>query len=262
MVTEYRVVDGFSRDDIFHGFFTRKGGVSGGVYAGLNCGPGSGDERAHITENRARVAAAAGCAQENLLTLYQVHGNCCEIPTASYDPDNRPQADAHVTDRAGVALGILTADCTPVLFYGRKGDGAPVIGAAHAGWGGAIKGVLDESVAKMVGLGAMRESIVAAIGPCIAQDSYEVGVEFFEEFTHQNPDNAVFFKPGLNAGKKLFNLPAYCENRLRNLGINDVFVEGSDTYREAESFYSFRRTTHAGEPDYGRQISVVMIRVK
>lgn len=257
----YFTMDGFVPDDapIFHGFFGRRGGVSKGIYSALNCGPGSGDDAAHVVENRKRIAAAAGCVPENLLSLYQVHGNICIAVDGAYDPNDRPKADAHVTDKAGIALGILTADCGPVLFYGFKGDGAPVIGAAHAGWGGALRGVLKSTVEEMVRLGAVHDNIVACVGPCIAQVSYEVGEDFAVPFLEESKECEVFFAPSKNAGHLMFDLAGYDAFKLYRAGVRKVFVKELDTYFNEEDFFSYRRTTHRSEQDYGRQISVIMI---
>jgi YfiH family protein len=248
----------FGGSNVRHGFFGRRGGVSTGIFSGLNCGPGSGDNPGHIVENRARVATAMGVAAQNLLSLYQVHGVECIAAPAS--GDDRPKADALVTDKPGLALSILTADCVPVLFYGRKGNGDSVIGAAHAGWKGAIGGVLDSTVDKMISeYGANLNTIQAAIGPAIQKKSYEVDSAFQENFLKSDLENERFFQNARKSGHAMFDLPGYCAARIAARGIRDVFVNESDTYTNEADFYSYRRTAHRGEPDYGRQISVVVI---
>ena len=257
----YYQMDGFVGDDapIFHGFFGRNGGVSKGIYSSLNCGPGSDDHQKAVRDNRAIVAKAAGCDVERLLTLYQVHGDDCVHVDDDFDFSERPKADAHVTDKQGVALGILTADCAPILFYGYKPDQSPVIGAAHAGWGGALKGVSAATVEAMVGLGAVKDSITACIGPCIAQGSYEVSDDFAVPFIGEDMDNQRFFVPSKNDGHLMFDLVGYNAKKLRLAGVRQVFVKPLDTYFNEEDFFSYRRTTHRKEGDYGRQISVIKI---
>ena len=235
-----------------HGFLGRRGGVSQGVLAGLNAGLGSGDERAAIAENRARAIAAVlpGAA---LATLYQVHSAEAVVATAPWPDAERPHADALVTDRPGLLLGILTADCTPVLF---ADAGAGVVGAAHAGWKGAIGGVLAATILAMEGLGARRERIVAAIGPTIAQASYEVDDNFLRRFVEADGGNERFFKDG-RTGHAWFDLEGYNLAALAAEGLGRVQALGLDTYADADRFYSFRRATHRGEADYGRQISLI-----
>lgn len=245
---------------LWHGFFTRHGGHSAGIYSSLNAGPGSSDDPDHVAQNREVIAQQSGVEAENLLTLHQIHSDCCIVVDSPFAPHDRPQADAMVTDKAGLALGILTADCAPVLFHGQKEDGAPVIGAAHAGWGGALKGVLESAVEQMVRLGAREDSICASIGPCIAPRSYEVGNDFLSPFLQQNEDNARFFSAGKDDAHKMFDLPAYVTARLHAAGVSNVSGAGLDTYADENRFFSYRRTTHRGEPDYGRQISVIVIR--
>ena len=243
-------------DDVFHGFFTRKGGVSAGLYASLNCGAGSDDGLLQVVENKEIVREAVGA--EHLVTLYQVHSAECLVLDAPLEGD-APEADAMVTDTPGLALGVLTADCAPVLFYGEKADGMPVVGAAHAGWGGAFNGVLAAAVEKMQGLGAELSSIRAAIGPCIAQSSYEVTYEFAERFMEQDEGNESFFKAAQKDGHLMFDLPGYCAARLAQLGVRHVELLDKDTYSDEENFFSYRRKTHRDEADYGRQISVISI---
>ncbi len=256
----YYDIPGFTGQSVFHGFFGRFGGVSKNVYASLNCGPGSDDHPEHVDHNRRVVAGVAGCAPEQLLTLYQVHGNACVRVTEGWRDAQRPQADAMVTDQPGFALGILTADCAPVLFYGEKSDGSPVIGAAHAGWGGALKGVLEETLSQMKALGATSESLKACIGPCIGQSSYEVQDDFADALYQEDDENERFFKPGKRSGHLMFDLAGYCAFKLYKQGMKDVFIKDLDTYFNEEEFFSYRRATHRSEKDYGRQISVITIK--
>lgn len=242
--------------DVPHGFFTRQGGVSQGIYAGLNCGLGSGDMRERVLENRARAAEALGVAAANLVNVHQVHGRAVASVTTAWAPGEGPQADALVTDRPGIALGILTADCVPVLLADAQ---AGVIGAAHAGWKGALLGITDATIEAMTALGARPERIMAAVGPCIARDSYEVGVELRAAFLAADAANDVHFTPGARANHWQFDLPAYVLERLWTAGVAGAHALGQDTYGEAALFYSFRRTTHLGEADYGRQLSALVL---
>lgn len=244
---------------IRHAFFTRQGGVSKGVYESLNVGYGSDDDRDAIAENRRRAMAAFRLDAAALNTVYQVHGATVAHVESCWNPADAPRADAQVTDRPGIAIGVLTADCVPVLFAGRKADGSPVIGGAHAGWRGAVGGVLDETVAAMEGLGALRETIRAAVGPCIGQASYEVGPEFPGPFLEEDPDNKRFFAPGKREEHPMFDIAGYVEKRLQGLSVGEIGVVAADTCAEAERFFSYRRTTLAGEADYGRELSAIMI---
>ena len=238
-----------------HGFFTREFGVSKGIYTGLNCGTGSSDDPALVKTNRALVAEAIEVSPNALLSLHQVHSaDVIEITEPEWSGE-RPKADAMVTKTKGIGLGILTADCAPVLF---SDPDAKVIGAAHAGWKGAMSGITDSTIDAMVRLGAKRENISAAIGPCISQASYEVGQEFFETFADENPDYTRFFING-TGGKMQFDLPSFVLHRLRESGIKTANWVGECTYAAPKKFYSYRRTTHAGEPDYGRLISVIRL---
>lgn len=246
-------------DGVRHAFFTRQGGVSTGVYGSLNTGYGSGDDRDNVTENRRRAMATLGLSASALNTVYQIHGTGVAVADRNWPPQDAPRADAQVTDRPGIALGILTADCAPVLLAGRKPDGAAVIGAAHAGWKGAVNGVLAAAVAAMEALGAARETVHATIGPCIGQESYEVGPEFPAPFLSQDPANARFFRPGRRDGHPLFDIAGYVESRLVALSLTAVGRIDADTCAEADRFYSYRRTTLAGEPDYGRELSAIVI---
>ena len=236
-----------------HGFFTRKGGASSGIFAGLNCGTGSSDQAEIVAINRARVADAMGLGVEALVSVHQVHSPDVVTVTAPFA--DRPRADAMVTATPGLALAVLTADCQPVLFADAK---AGVIGAAHAGWKGARDGVMEATLDAMEALGARRGQITAVIGPCISQTAYEVGQEFFESFTDEAPEARRFFVNG-NGDRYLFDLPSYGLWRLREAGVGHADWTRHCTYRDPERFFSFRRTTHAGEADYGRLISVIRL---
>ena len=247
-----------AQENIAYGFFGRRGGVSKGVYNALNCGPGSEDDLECVIENRKRVLKILG--GEALNTLYQVHGSDCLNVDKAFEGPEPPKADALVTDRPGLALGILTADCAPVLFYGEKKDGAPVIGAAHAGWKGALAGVLENCAGRMKELGAVDGSIKACIGPCIAQRSYEVGQDFYDQFVAHPQESTRFFKEGETGGHYYFDLPGFCAHRLYLAGLTRISVKDLDTYFNEEEFFSYRRATHRDEKDYGRQISAIMIK--
>lgn len=237
-----------------HGFLGRRGGVSKGELAGLNVGYGSNDERAAIDENRRRaVAALAPRAQ--LVTVHQVHSAEAVTADRPWPQERRPHADALVSDRPGLLLGILTADCAPVLF---ADEAAGVIGAAHAGWRGAFAGITDSTIAAMERLGASRERICAAVGPCIGTASYEVDDGFRARFLDADPANARFFTDG-PAGKPHFDLPRYVVHRLLAGGIGEVEALHLDTYADADRFFSYRRATHRGEADYGRQLSAIAL---
>jgi YfiH family protein len=236
-----------------HGFFTRKGGASSGIFAGLNCGTGSSDQAEIVAINRARVAEAMGVAPEALVTVHQVH-SAKAIPVTG-PLTHRPEADALVTATPGVLLAVLTADCQPVLFHDAT---AGVIGAAHAGWRGAVDGVLEATLDAMEGLGARRRDTVAVIGPTISQAAYEVGPDFLSRFRDEDPDSLRFFANG-TGDRMLFDLPGYGLHRLRAAGVGHAEWTGHCTYRDAARFYSFRRTTHAGEVDYGRLISTIRL---
>lgn len=238
-----------------HGFLGRRGGVSSGLVAGLNVGLGSGDDPVAVTKNR-RLAADAVASSATLVTVFQVHSADVVVATAPWPDDERPRADALVTDRPGLVLGIVTADCAPVLFADTE---AGVIGAAHAGWKGAIGGVTDAAIEAMEALGAKRERIAAAIGPCIARASYEVDAGFLLRFTESDPANERFFADGKRSGRHQFDLEAYVAHRLAAAGIKRVATLGIDTYSQTDRYYSFRRATHAHEPDYGRQISLIAL---
>lgn len=241
--------------DLPHGFLGRRGGVSTGLVAGLDMGTRAmdpADPRLEpVWENRRRGVAAV-LPGARLVTVYQVHGADCVV-AGDWAETGRPRADALVTDRPGLLLGILTADCAPVLLADRQ---AGVVGAAHAGWKGAVAGVTDSTVAAMEQLGAKRANIVAAVGPCIAQASYEVDAAFREKLLEQGEDNARFFVGG-RTGHFQFDLEGYVAARLEGAGIGAVERLGLDTYGDEARFFSFRRATHRGEPDYGRQISLI-----
>ncbi|WP_281968689.1 peptidoglycan editing factor PgeF [Roseovarius nanhaiticus] len=236
-----------------HGFFTRRGGASSGIFAGLNCGPGSSDQAEIVAINRARVADAMGVAPDHLQTLHQVHSP--DVVTLDAPLDTRPRADALVTRTPGLAISILTADCQPVLFADAE---AGVIGAAHAGWRGALDGVLEATVEAMVALGAVRGAITAVIGPSISQEAYEVGADFVQTFTAAHPDHAQYFAPGAE-GRMQFDLPAFGLARLRAAGIGHAEWTGHCTYGDENRFYSYRRATHRGEADYGRLIASIRL---
>lgn len=242
---------------IRHGFFTRQGGVSQGLYHSLNCGPGSNDDPNAVRDNRARAAQTLGAAPEALLTVHQVHGTKVETVTKIRPHSDAPQADALVTDRPGLALGILTADCIPVLFADPE---RPIIGAAHAGWKGALGGILEATLTAMTQLGAAPHRIIAAIGPAISQQAYEVDAAFRDRFLHDDAETGQWFKPASRPDHFLFDLPAYAAARLARAGIGHIAALDICTYRNEDRFYSFRRATHRREPDYGRQLSAIMVR--
>jgi len=238
-----------------HGFFGRRGGVSTGELQGLNVGFGSHDDRTAIDENRRRAVAAV-LADAELATVHQVHSADAFYVDRAWPQSERPHGDAMVTDRPGLLLGILTADCAPVLFADLD---AGVVGAAHAGWRGALAGVADSTIAAMEKLGARREDIHAAVGPCIGRPSYEVDEAFRERFVGDDPGNDRFFTSG-PADKPHFDLEAYVVHRLLAAGIGEVEALHLDTYADADRFYSYRRATHRGEADYGRQLSAIALR--
>jgi polyphenol oxidase len=240
---------------IAHGFFTRAGGVSHGIYQGLNVGLGSRDNRDHVLENRNRVARWFNTDATRLVTVHQVHSPDVVTVTAPFDAD-RPEVDAMVTATPGLALGVLSADCGPILFADPTHR---VIGAAHAGWKGALTGVLENTIDAMIALGAKRESIIATLGPSISAKAYEVGPEFVERFIAHDPSYSAFFTPSPKPGHAMFDLPGLTVKRLRGAGILGDML-GICTYGDSKSFFSYRRTTHAGEPDYGRQVSAIYLR--
>lgn len=235
-----------------HGFFGRRGGVSQAPFDSLNVGSGSGEDEAVLAENRHRIVAAVA-PDAQLLNVYQVHGRDCAIADQGWAHGDRPQADAMVTATPGLLLGILTADCAPVLLADRS---AGVVGAAHAGWQGALAGVTDATISAMETLGAARQNIVAAIGPAIARISYEVDAAFRARITDVHPANDRFFADGA-PGHAQFDLPGYVAHRLAEAGIATVEIIDHDTYAEDDAYFSYRRATHRGEPGYGRQLSVI-----
>jgi YfiH family protein len=253
-VSEVELIRATTLGPLPHGFLGRRGGVSTGECAGLNVGFGSSDDRDAIAENRRRAIAAL-LPGAPLTTVHQVHSADVVVATEPWPQDQRPHADAMVTNRRNLLLGILTADCAPVLFADIN---AGVIGAAHAGWRGALAGVTDATIAAMEKLGARRDNIHAAVGPCIAQPSYEVDEAFRTRFLDVDPENARFFVTG-PSGKPHFGLEAYVVHRLIAAGVHEVEGLNLDTYSDPERFFSFRRATHRGEADYGRQLSAIAL---
>jgi YfiH family protein len=237
-----------------HGYFTRVGGVSSGIYEGLNIGAGSSDDPALVQENRQRVAEWMGVPATHLLTAHQIHSPDVVIAREPFS-GNRPRADAVVTDRPGIAVGASTADCGPVLFADAN---AGVVGAAHAGWRGAFAGVLENTIAAMESLGARRDNIVAVLGPSIGPANYEVGSEFIARFVEADSGNGRYFSPSAREGYAMFDLNLYTVDRLRRAGVRADKLDRC-TYAEEGLFYSYRRGTHRGEPDYGRQISAIVL---
>jgi len=245
-----------AQDGVAHGFFTRLGGVSDGIYASLNCGPGSRDEPANVTENRARVAGLLGAAPGALLTAYQRHTNTAVVAEAPWAKDKIPEADAIVTRVPGLAIGILTADCAPVLFCDAE---ARVIGATHAGWRGALSGIIEATVDAMTGLGAERQRISAVVGPAISQGAYEVGQDYQERFMAEDPDSAAFFVTDEGSGEPHFDLTGYVAERLARAGVGEIVDLGLCTYYDETRLFSYRRSQHHREEDYGRQISAILL---
>lgn len=242
--------------NVRHGFFTRNGGVSEGVFASLNCGFGSGDEPHRVAANRAKAMSDLELPPEALVTVRQEHTATVVVVDEPFAHADAPVADALVTTRPRIALGVLSADCAPVLLA----DGAAgVIAAAHAGWKGALAGVLENTVAKMVELGAERSRIVAGIGPCIAQRSYEVGPDFPAPFLAEEPDNERFFSPSQRDGHHMFDLPGYVARKLARIGVGEVMPTPCDTVREDNRFFSYRRATLGGESRYGRMLSAIAL---
>ena len=246
-----------SRDSrIRHGFFTREGGVSTGVYGSLNCGFGSDDDGAAVAENRRRVADYLGAGHDDVLTVHQIHSAEALIVETPFARGERPRADAMVTNVPGLAIGALAADCTPVLFADAD---AGVVGCAHAGWRGALAGVLEATLETMARIGAKRQRVCAAIGPTIHQHNYEVGPEFEQQFVDESADNARFFARPDPQGRPYFDLPGFCRSRLAAAGITSIEDMGRCTYDDDSLFFSFRRKYHRSEPDYGRQISAIVV---
>jgi polyphenol oxidase len=239
-----------------HAFFTRAGGVSGGVYESLNAGIGSDDAPQKVAENRARMAAAMGVPSQRFLTCYQIHSPEAVVAVAPWGADARPRADAIVTAVPGLAIGISTADCGPVLFADAQ---ARVIGAAHAGWRGALAGVTDSTIVAMERLGAARARIVAALGPMIRQPNYETGTDLKDRFVAADPANARFFRPAARDGHFMFDLAGYVVARLAAAGIGTIEDIDACTYADADRFFSYRRMTHRGEADYGRHVNAIVL---
>jgi YfiH family protein len=243
-------------DGVAHGFSTRLGGVSGGIYASLNCGPGSKDDPANVIENRARVAGNLGAAPDNLLTLYQRHTNIAVVAEKPWANSELPKADALVTAVPGLAIGVLTADCVPVLFCDPE---ARVLGAAHAGWRGALSGVVEATVDAMIGLGAKPKRIRAVVGPAISQCAYEVGQDYRQHFIAKDPDAAAFFVTDEGAGEPHFDLSGYAVERLARAGVGDIVDLRLCTYNDESRLFSYRRSQRNAENDYGRQISAIVL---
>jgi YfiH family protein len=238
-----------------HAFFSRAGGVSDGIYQSLNGGMGSRDDASHVAENRRRMAVELGVAPTHLLTAFQVHSPDVAVATEPWDAAARPRADAIVTRSDGLAIGVTAADCGAILFVDPR---ARVIGAAHAGWKGALAGVLESTIAAMERLGAARTGIVAAIGPLIRQHSYEVGSEFVERFIEADANNAEFFIPAPRDNHAMFDLAGFIRMRLENAGVLMIDDTGIDTYSD-QRFFSYRRSAHRGEPDYGRHVHAIVL---
>ncbi|MCB1500686.1 MAG: peptidoglycan editing factor PgeF [Bauldia sp.] len=240
---------------IRYGFFTRAGGVSSGIYRSLNCGVGSHDDKGFVFKNRARAARTLGVGPDRLATPYQVHGDVAVLVDKVWEPGQGPKADAVVTARRGIAVGVGTADCGPVLF---ADPAAHVVAAAHAGWRGALGGVLESTIKVMEEAGARRESIVAVIGPMISQRNYEVGEELMEAFVKVKPSYSAFFVPATRPGHAFLDLPGFIGARLSAAGVLSADV-GLCTYADEERFFSYRRATHRGEADYGRMLSAIVL---
>jgi YfiH family protein len=240
---------------LHHAFFSRDGGVSEGIYAGLNGGIGSRDDPAHVMENRRRMADVLRVPPENFLTVFQIHSPDVAVASSPWDTTTRPKADAIVTRTEGLAIGVTAADCGPILF---ADPAARVIGAAHAGWKGALTGVVEATVEAMEKLGAERANIVAAIGPLIRQPSYEVGNEFVERFVEADAENSLYFLPGAREGHAMFDLAGFIRRRLEHAGVLMIDDTGIDTYSD-ERFFSYRRSVHRKEPDYGRHVHAIVL---
>jgi polyphenol oxidase len=243
-------------DGVRHGFFTREGGVSDGLFSSLNCGYGSGDDPAKVARNRAIAADRFGLGENRLITCYQIHSTNVLTVTEPWRREDAPRADAMVTNRPDIALGVLAADCAPVLFADPE---VGVIGAAHGGWKGAIGGVMEATVAAMTALGATPSRIRAGIGPCIAQQSYEVGPEFPGRFAEADAESGAFFVPAARPGHFRFDLPGYIAHRLARRGIGAVADAGCDTVADPTRFFSYRRACLKGERDYGRAVAVICL---
>jgi YfiH family protein len=243
-------------DGIRHAFFTREGGVSRGIYASLNSGVGSQDDAAHVAENRARMAKALGVETDRLITAFQIHSPQVVIADRPWNVEDRPRADAIVTKTPGLAIGVSTADCGPLLFADAQ---AGVIGAAHAGWRGAFTGVIEATIAAMETLGADRSRMTVALGPLIRQQNYEVSETFVDEFLRKDESHAEFFAPAARRGHAMFDLPGFIASRVARNGIERFEDLGICTYSDPDRFYSYRRSTHRGEPDYGRHVNAIAL---
>lgn len=241
---------------ISHGFFTRRGGTSNDTYDSLNCGYGSDDDRDNVTANRARVAMQLGVTPTNLLTAHQIHSPDAAIVNTPFDDDNRPRVDALVTKTPGIAVAVLTADCGPLLFADQKNQ---VVGAAHAGWKGAVGGVIENTLAQMEDMGAERAHITAILGPTISRPNYEVDDAFKTRFVNLEPEYSGFFSAGQRDGHHQFDLPAFIMSKLTKEGVGTAINLDRCTYGEPDEFFSYRRATHKNEPDYGRQITAIAI---
>lgn len=245
-----------SAKSVRHGFFTRQGGQSSGLFTSLNCGFGSGDDKPTVARNRALAGEQLGVAAGDLLTVWQWHSPDVIVASEPWDVLKPPKGDAIVTTKPGLAIAVLSADCAPILFADAQ---AGVIGAAHAGWKGALAGVSDATIAVMEENGARRDRITAVIGPTISQNAYEVGPDFADQFIAEAPDNSDFFTPSTRPHHQMFDLPAYLKRRMIRQGLGQVTDLGLCTYSDEDRFYSFRRTTHRNEKDYGRQISAIVL---
>ncbi len=241
---------------IRHAFFTREGGVSDGIYASLNGGVGSSDETSNVAENRARMARELDVTPDRFLSAYQIHSQQVVVADAPWASDERPKADAIVTKTPGLAIGVSTADCGPLLFADAE---ARVIGAAHAGWRGAFTGVIENTITEMENLGARRDRIRVSLGPLIRQSNYEVSQDFVDQFLRENERHARFFSVGDRAGHAMFDLPGFIELRIEQSGIVGFQDLGLCTYADPDRFYSYRRATHRAEPDYGRHINAIVL---
>lgn len=250
-----KLLDGLA--GITHGFFGREGGVSKGLYESLNIGLGSRDDLPNVRENRARIAAELGLTPDRLLTPYQIHGADVVVAETPWAPGPyAPRADGVVSKVAGLGAGVSTADCTPILFADAR---ARVVGAAHAGWRGALGGILEATIDRLIELGATRTGLVAAVGPTISQANYEIGEDFRATFIAADADNKQFFVPG-EKGRPHFDLPGYVTHRLRRAGIGEIDSFAICTYAQEHAFFSFRRATHRDERDYGRQVSAIALK--
>jgi YfiH family protein len=248
--------DALNHDTLEHGFFGRRGGYSTGLFASLNVGLGSGDDRPTVLRNRGVVAKALGGEERQLVTAYQVHSPDVIVVTRPWAHDDRPMVDGMVTTTPGIILGALTADCGPVLF---ADPGAGVIGVAHAGWKGALHGVTDATVLRMEAIGASRKNIVAVLGPTISQAAYEVGPEFIAWFLKSDDGNRTYFTDSVKENHHMFDLPKYLTDRMRAFGVGTVIDSGLCTYSREDEYFSYRRATHAQEKDYGRQIAAIRL---